>query len=138
MSTLSLSDPNIDIDAYMAEQEQGPPMPQPPPKKPMKPIDKLSLVNNLKGQKMEVGQTWYLISREWWKVWRKACLGLVDKEGPVDEKDVGPINNLSLLDEFGNLKPSLVDEIDVEYVPQLAWEYLVTWCVHLHFRVARH
>jgi len=140
LSTLSLSDPSQDIDAYMVEQGEAD-IPDAISLKasvsqnatahsPIPPTEKLFLVEKSIGKKMEVGQTWYLVSREWWKRWQKACTGQVDKEGGVIEQDLGPVNNTPLLDEYENLLPSLIEQIDVEYVPEEVWSYFVTWSVY--------
>ena len=135
----SLSDDrDHDIDAYMAEQEVVPlldasalaPFPaQNGIVAAVSPEAKLSLVQNLSKKQMQVGDTWYLVSRQWYKRWQKACSGELDKEGPLEEKDVGPVNNSSLVDKDGNLVYA-VEGIDVEYVPQEAWSYLISWFVH--------
>ena len=135
----SLSDDrDHDIDAYMAEQEGalqlGASALAPFPVQngivaAVSPEAKLSLVQNLSKKQMQVGDTWYLVSRQWYKRWQKACSGELDKEGPLEEKDVGPVNNSSLVDKDGNLVYA-VEGIDVEYVPQEAWSYLVSWFVH--------
>ena len=132
MSALSIHD---HIDSYMAEQgeDQIPAYititsPQPQPQIP--PTQKLSLVEDGKRREMRVGETWYLVAQDWWKRWRKACSGEVDKEGPVTEQDLGPVDNSRLLDEYGNLVSSLMEGIDVEYVPEEIWKYFVEWSVY--------
>ncbi|KAF8637637.1 hypothetical protein AX17_002705 [Amanita inopinata Kibby_2008] len=137
LSSLSLTDPAQDIDAYMAEQGEAdiptaisipssvshdtsgcPSVP---------PAEKLSIVNWGKSKEMEIGETWYLIARDWWKRWEKACTGLADKGGLMTENDLGPVDNSRLLDQYGNLQPSLVEGVDVEYVPEETWQLLVDW-----------
>lgn len=78
---------------------------------------------------MKVGETWYLVDRAWWKKWEKACRGVIDKEGPVTEQDIGPVDNTRLLDSYGNLQLSLVEGIDLEYVPEETWQHFMTWYV---------
>ncbi|KAF5383617.1 hypothetical protein D9615_003721 [Tricholomella constricta] len=138
MSTLTIADPN-DIDSYMAGQgesdipglvtlghstfpEQAPAVP-----KTASSDEKLSFVDKSKGRKMEVGETWYLVARDWWKRWRKALTGEVDKEGPVNEQDLGPVDNSRLLDSYGNLQLSLVEGIDLEFVPEDVWRCFLHW-----------
>ncbi|ESK97845.1 ubiquitin carboxyl-terminal hydrolase [Moniliophthora roreri MCA 2997] len=116
-------DTNDEIDAYMADQ---PNEPEPFPSSSSSP-DRLELIRNLMRIPMEVGQTWYLVDRTWYRRWEKACSGEVDKDGPVSEQDLGPVSVSSLLDQYGNLKPGLVEGVDVEYVPQEAWDHLVRW-----------
>ncbi len=123
MSTLSLSDPNHDIDTDMEEPitENTPTFAATPPQ------EKLETINKIRLKKMQVGETWYLISKEWWEKWRKACLGTVDKEGPHQEEDLGAVDNSSLIDEYGNLKSPIVETYDVEFIPLEAWNHFVAW-----------
>lgn len=72
---------------------------------------------------MSSGATWYLVARSWYRRWEKACTGEVDKEGPVEESQLGPVDNSSLVDEVGNLSAESLDEgVDVEYVSEQVWE----------------
>ncbi|KAF8906237.1 hypothetical protein CPB84DRAFT_1844494 [Gymnopilus junonius] len=132
----SLNPNNQDIDAYMAEQGEAdiPTFMSPPPSQiissphmSLSREEKLELVDNGKGRRMQIGETWYLVARDWYKRWHKAVTGEIDKEGPVTEQDLGPVNNSSLLDEHGNLKPSLAEGVDVEYVPQEVWDSFTDW-----------
>jgi len=91
--------------------------------------EKLAFVENGKKVPMEVGDTWYLVARDWYKRWSKALTGEVDKEGPITEQDLGPVDNSSLLDTYRNLLPSLAEGVDVEYVPSVIWDSLVEWYV---------
>ena len=115
-------------DAYMAENIEPdiPFMPssQPPP---LSREEKLAFVENGKKVPMEVGETWYLVARDWYKRWSKALTGVVDKEGLISEQDLGPVDNSSLLDTYNNLLPSLAEGVDVEYVPKVLWDLLVEW-----------
>jgi ubiquitin carboxyl-terminal hydrolase 4/11/15 len=138
LSTLTLGDPNQDIDAYMDEQGEAdipafmPPSSQiPPAVESLSPQEKLSLVEKGKERKMEIGETWYLVSRDWYKRWNKACTGVVDKEGFLTEQDLGPVNNSSLLDSYNNLLASLAEGVEVEYVPEEVWLHFVSWYVAL-------
>jgi len=144
MSSLSLTDQEHDIDSYMAEQgdqdipiiltPDGHPTTAPAPAFPsVPPAEKLAFVKRGKERKIEKGETWYLISRGWWKRWNKACTGEVDKEGPVTEQDLGPVNNSDIVDTYGNIRPSISESVDVEYVPEEVWLSFVTWYVCLFF-----
>lgn len=92
---------------------------------------KLAFIDDLLKAKLVPGDTWYLVSRPWYRRWRKACSGEVDKEGPVSETDLGPVDNSPLVDSFGNIDTPPVDGINVEFFPQKAWDSLVSWCVVL-------
>src|SRR6266550_3619461 len=135
MSNLSLSDFSQDIDTYMSEQGEAeiPPTMVVPSNatnyQSVLPAEKLSIINRQKERPMEIGENWYLIASELWKLWRKACTGETDKEVSVSERELGPVNNASLLDEYGNLRKGLVEGIDVEYVPEEIWRSFNAWCV---------
>jgi ubiquitin carboxyl-terminal hydrolase 4/11/15 len=89
--------------------------------------EKHQIVKKGKERKMEVGETWYLVSRVWYKRWEKACTGEVDKEGPVREEELGPVDNSGLLDTYGDLQPSQAEGVDLEYVPEEVWNLFVQW-----------
>lgn len=131
MSNLSLSD----IDAYMSEQgeSQNPAAILAPSDATIHqsspPAERLTIVMSKKQRQMEIGDTWYLIAHDWWKRWYKACAGQADKEGPVTEQELGPVNNASLLDEYGKLRTGLAEGMDVEYVPEDAWNFFNSWYV---------
>ncbi|KIY71877.1 cysteine proteinase [Cylindrobasidium torrendii FP15055 ss-10] len=112
---------NDDIDEYMATQDAGPAM--------MSAEEKFQVVEKLTKTEMLLGQTWYLVAGDWWRRWRKACTGVADKASPeqVEEREIGPVDNMSLLDETDGLRTGLIEGEDVVYVPQEAWEHLVTW-----------
>ena len=143
LSTLTLGDPNQDIDAYMEEQgEADIPAFMPPPSQitpaiqSLSPREKLSFVEKNKYRRMEIGENWYLVSRDWYKRWIKACCGVIDKEGPLTERELGPVDNSSLLDSYNNLLASLAEGVDVEYVPEEIWSKFVLWYVALQLCVS--
>ena len=94
------------------------------------PKEKHDKVATLTKRDMVVGEMWYVVSRRWYRRWEKACTGLVDKEGGVEEKDIGPVDNGHLVDLKGNITSrSLTEGVDVQYVPHEAWELLTEWYV---------
>ena len=140
LSTLTIGDTSQDIDAYMEQQGEAdipafmpPPSQVAPAMQSLPPGEKISLVEKGKGKKMEVGETWYLVSRDWYKRWIKACSGVVDKEGPLTEQELGPVDNSSLLDSYNNLLASLAEGVEVEYVPEEIWSHFILWYVALQF-----
>ncbi|EPQ56354.1 UCH-domain-containing protein [Gloeophyllum trabeum ATCC 11539] len=126
-----------DIDANMNEQEDGATLEQPLSSsravngvsgpKPMSGQEKIEAVDSLKKLPMSAGETWYVVSRAWYRRWEKACTGQVDKDGPVEEKDIGPVDNSGIIDKDGNLLTSVVEGIDVEFVPKSVWEMFTSW-----------
>ncbi|KAF5338375.1 hypothetical protein D9611_012466 [Ephemerocybe angulata] len=135
MSTLTLADPNQEIDSYMADQGEADIPPTisltPPQNKPsvqnMTPAEKVAFVEGGKQRKMEDGETWYLVSKQWYKRWRKACTGEVDKDGEVSEQELGAVDNSPLLEASGDLISDLTEGIDVEFVPEDVWNAFATW-----------
>lgn len=91
------------------------------------PQDKLTAIEQAKARPLVVGEKWYLVSRAWYRRWHKAVSGVADKEGPVNESDLGPVDNSPLVNAQGNLIVSPGAGIDVEYLPQDAWNLLVSW-----------
>lgn len=86
------------------------------------------LIKSLKSSKMRKGEVWYIIARSWWTRWEKACLGIQDKSGEILESQVGPVDNSSLVDSAGNLTDtSLIETVDVEFLPEPAWRYFESW-----------
>ncbi|KAG6811700.1 hypothetical protein H0H92_006207 [Tricholoma furcatifolium] len=136
MSTLTITDSNHDIDSYMAEQGEDSipallpvePSTWPELQKHAPAADRVAYVDQHKARSMLIGETWYLVARPWWKRWQKALTGQVDKDDkePIQEKDLGPVDNSSLVDGYGNLK-SVAEGIDVEFVPQEVWNCFIHW-----------
>lgn len=127
-----------DIDAYMIEQGEHvlatvtlmpPPTPPHEPPANLTPPQKLDYVTERRLKQMQVGDTWYIVYRRWYKRWEAACQGIADKSGPLEEKDVGPVDNTPLVDRDGNLVSNLIEGVDVEFVPWDVWKAFITWCV---------
>jgi hypothetical protein len=135
ISVLPPSDRDQDIDTYMATQENVEHATGPTMNGILTHVDslgdKLSLIQNLMKESMQVGDTWYLISRPWFRRWQKMCSGEPDKEGLVTEEDLGPVDNSWLLDGDGNLNLGIQEGVDVEYVPAEAWSHFTTWLVYI-------
>ncbi|KAG6832675.1 hypothetical protein H0H87_000857 [Tephrocybe sp. NHM501043] len=135
MSTLTIVDSNLEIDSYMAEQGEddtpallaSEPSVWPEVSKTSSPEEKVAYVETCKARTMAVGETWYLVERSWWKRWRKALTGGVDKDGPVNEQDLGPVDNSPLLDPYDNLLVSISEGVDMEFVPQEVWRCFISW-----------
>ncbi|KAJ7203950.1 hypothetical protein B0H12DRAFT_474594 [Mycena haematopus] len=122
--------PSSDTDAYMAELTADTVHLNPTSGAMyhlVPPTEKLTRIQASQKERLNAGDTWYLLDRTWWKRWKKACTGVVDKEGAVTEEQLGPVDNSALVDANGSLRPSLIDTIDFELVPQAAWNDLVSW-----------
>jgi len=135
LSTLPLKDQTQGIDAYMASQGEDNALSVSQQSQVidttqnMDPEQKLVLVEQGKQKRMEIGETWYLISGFWWKRWRKACTGEKDKEGVITEVELGSIDNFSLVDTDGLLRRDILEGVDVEYVSQDVWRLFTIWFV---------
>lgn len=55
--------------------------------------------------------------------------GEEDKEGRVEEKDLGPVDNTPLCDQRGQVTSDLIEHVDCEFVPEEVWERLKEWYV---------
>lgn len=96
---------------------------------PLDPAQKLHFVAQRRLKQMQTGDTWYIVSRTWYRRWQAACQGIADKAGTLDEKDLGPVDNTPLLDRDANLVSNLTEGVDVEFVPWDVWKAFTTWCV---------
>ncbi|KAH0836640.1 hypothetical protein J3R83DRAFT_8358 [Lanmaoa asiatica] len=132
----STADTVDDIDAYMAEQGENsldavtlmpPPTPPQEPPANLTPPKKLHYVTERRLKQMQVGDTWFIVSRRWYRQWEIACQGITDKSGPLEEKDVGAVDNTPLVDRDANLVSNLTEGVDVEFVPWDVWKAFTTW-----------
>ncbi|KZT09960.1 cysteine proteinase [Laetiporus sulphureus 93-53] len=126
MSALSIYDsPSINaIDAYMAEQGEDFSSSSAAL---VTPAQRYEQVEQLSKTPMHLGETWYVVSRSWLKRWRKACSGEVDKEGPVEEKDLGPVDNSDIVSpDDGSIKQTIGPD-DYDFVPEKVWQWFVEW-----------
>ncbi|ORY70656.1 hypothetical protein BCR35DRAFT_334236 [Leucosporidium creatinivorum] len=79
---------------------------------------------------MEAGETWFLVSRSWFRRWATACSGVAeskDDDADITLADVGPIDNSDILTVEGKLKQPLELGREVEILPQNAWDFLLRW-----------
>ncbi|KAH9940921.1 cysteine proteinase [Epithele typhae] len=123
-NTITMTD--NDIDEYMAEQgeDHGTNLPQPTS---WTTAQKLQHVEEGVKEDMVPGATWYVVSRRWYQRWRKAMTGEEDKEGVLDEQDVGPVDNSALCSASGEVITSLVEHVDCEFVPDRVWRLFEEW-----------
>ncbi|KAI0657997.1 cysteine proteinase [Cubamyces menziesii] len=116
-----------EIDAYMAEQGEDQGHPVFGADAARSSAQKLEFVEREMKKEMQVGQTWYIVSRRWYLRWKKAMTGLEDKEGRVEEKDVGAVDNTPLCDQRGQVTSDLIEHVDCEFVPEEVWSKLKEW-----------
>lgn len=127
---LSLPENTREIDAYMAEQgeDHGQAVASTTGAS-WSSAQKLEYVENALKKPMQPGERWYIVSRRWYLRWKKAMTGEEDKEGRVDEKDLGPVDNTLLCDQRGQVTSDLIEHVDCEFVPEEVWTKLTEWYV---------
>ncbi|KAG6330561.1 hypothetical protein ID866_8529 [Astraeus odoratus] len=127
--------PDSDIDSYMLVQGEedvrsvsltAPCSAHTPPAN-STPPEKFEHIKQLRNRSMRAGETWFLVSRQWYRRWEFAYQGTVDKSGPVEEQDLGPVDNTPLVDQDGNLSSNLAEGVDVEFVPEDVWKAFTAW-----------
>lgn len=129
LSSLSINDAAADIDAYMADQGED------ASAKPSSPVatptleEKLRSVESLVQSPMRVDETWYVVSSAWYRRWRKAVSRQVDKDGEVDENDLGPVDNSDIVVAGGYDINQELGLDDYVFVPEQVWTWFATWCV---------
>ncbi|RDX48228.1 cysteine proteinase [Lentinus brumalis] len=117
-----------DIDAYMVEQgEDHGVAVRPAASTGIPQQEKLKLVEDALKRPMTVGETWYIVSRRWFQRWKKAMTGEEDKEGRVEEAQLGPVDNTPLCGSNGEVTSSLVEHVDCEFVPEDVWKLFEQW-----------
>lgn len=127
---LLLPDNNREIDAYMAEQgEDHGQAAASTAGTASTSAQKLEVLKHSQDKPMQVGETWYIVPRRWYFRWKKAITGEEDKEGRVEEKDLGPVDNTPLCDQRGQVTSDLIEHVDCEFVPEEVWTKLLEWYV---------
>lgn len=91
------------------------------------PAQKLQRVEDTLQGTMVKGETWYIVSRIWYSRWKKAMTGEEDKEGRLEEKDLGPVDNSDLCSQTGEVISQLLEHIDCEFVPESVWKLFEEW-----------
>ncbi|GAA5868046.1 hypothetical protein JCM1840_003663 [Sporobolomyces johnsonii] len=89
----------------------------------------LDIIRELKSGELEDGDSWYLVSRVWYRRWMTACSGVAESkedDTSLGVDQVGPIDNTPLVVD-GELKKPVVEGVDVEVLPKQAWEILKSW-----------
>lgn len=95
------------------------------------PLKRYEIIQKLKAAPMKIGDTWYIVSRSWYRRWEKACTGAVDKEGTIEESEVGPVDNSEFFDKNGKFiySSSMIEGVDVEFVHNSTWHCFKLWLV---------
>ena len=93
------------------------------------PADKLRKIQELKTRPLKLGETWYIVSRTWYRNWESACGGAPAKGAPDDERQVTAVDNSPIAgprpNKFNGVP--LEEGLNIELLPQEAWELLVSW-----------
>jgi ubiquitin carboxyl-terminal hydrolase 4/11/15 len=121
-----------EIDAYMATQESSADVTLTGSSQKSAPSscspEHLSTINSLKNKPLVKGNIWFLVARAWLRKWEHACSNGANNDY---SQDVGPVDNSSIADTTGKLSLLLTEGVDIEFVPELAWNHLVEWWVRL-------
>lgn len=84
----------------------------------------------INSHKLELGTTWYLVSRKWLEAFHDYCQKPREYKhpGPIDNQDIACLNTLGSVD-FGlvPLKPGLCPGEDYIAVPYEMWKLLEEW-----------
>lgn len=97
--------------------------------------EQVARINQLKAKELVVGDTWYIVAKPWFRRWSSAAsqesrTKAGDQAESLSVQDVGPVDNANLVKPGSDdlLKPP-VEGIDAEFVPEEAWNLLVSWSV---------
>lgn len=95
----------------------------------MSPKQRLDKIEGLKSRPLKLGETWYIVSRPWYRKWASACGGAPVKGAPESESQVGSVDNSAIAGSGSNkLNGEPLEEgISIELLPQEAWDLLVSW-----------
>lgn len=89
----------------------------------------LAVVSGLKAAPLVAGQTYYVLSRSWYRRFETVCSGVGLKEDiELEEKDIGPVDNADITDGT-NLKMHVVEGENVVILPKEGWNLLKEWSV---------
>ncbi|KAG8901643.1 CSN-associated deubiquitinating enzyme Ubp12 [Tulasnella sp. 408] len=92
------------------------------------PREKLQKIRSLKSKPLTLGDTWYLVSRQWYRGWESACGDVPFEGAPEDENQVKAVDNSSLVGlKPGELNSAVIEGVDCELLPEEAWKLLVEW-----------
>ncbi|GAA5907514.1 hypothetical protein JCM8208_001400 [Rhodotorula glutinis] len=95
------------------------------------PRNQLQMIEGVKDSPLEAGDSWFLVSRAWYRRWQTACSGVAatkDDDDSLTPDQVGPIDNSDLVADDGvSLRKPLLVGVDVEVLPVPAWRYLEEW-----------
>lgn len=96
----------------------------------------IQIIDELKNEQLATGDTWYLVSREWYRKWETACSGIAESKEDdtgLSMDDIGPVDNARLTDQHGELKRNMIDGVTVTVLPRACWELLCSWYVYIFF-----
>ncbi|PWN50193.1 UCH-domain-containing protein [Violaceomyces palustris] len=100
--------------------------------------EQLKAIRPLKNKALVAGETWYLLSRDWYKRWSTACAAqstgeMASKSDEQDEElEVGPIKNYNLMEQGSSvdearLSTGISEGIDYEILPEEGWLKISQW-----------
>ncbi|KAM0750823.1 UCH-domain-containing protein [Meredithblackwellia eburnea MCA 4105] len=90
----------------------------------------MAIVKDLKTQPLVADETWFLVSRPWYRRWAAAVTGQADSKDDdpsLDINEIGPVDNTTLAGPDGKLRKPVQEGVDLEVVPEAVWRYFVDW-----------
>ncbi|KAG8862154.1 CSN-associated deubiquitinating enzyme Ubp12 [Tulasnella sp. 330] len=130
----SLSVQEKDVDEVIQSQSQAlsltdDPSPGPSTETTVSPKQRLDEIKQLQARQLKLGETWYIVARSWYRNWASACGGPLAKGAPESERQVGSVDNSAIAGPGVNKLSGdgLEEGINIELVPQEAWDLLVSW-----------
>ncbi|KAK4705241.1 hypothetical protein P7C70_g972, partial [Phenoliferia sp. Uapishka_3] len=89
----------------------------------------VEIIKELNRHDLTAGDSWWLVSRTWYRRWAAAASGEALSKGDelLDLEAVGPIDNSSITTTDGQLKQPVLAGVDVELLPAQAYGLLSSW-----------
>jgi ubiquitin carboxyl-terminal hydrolase 4/11/15 len=90
----------------------------------------IQMVKESSKEALQIGQSWFLVDRKWYRLWSAACSdGPDSKEG--EPLEVGPVETRALW-QAGQQEPlmlrlDLEEGVDFELLQESAWRLLTSW-----------
>lgn len=95
--------------------------------------EQLARIRELKGRQLIPDETWYIVDRSWYRKWEIACSGEKDEkseEALIGMDEVGKVPSNKIADpKTGKLFRPYTEGVEVELVPEEAWNLLASWWV---------
>eukprot|EP00117_Sycon_ciliatum_P009276 scpid28370/ scgid11633/ Ubiquitin carboxyl-terminal hydrolase 4; Deubiquitinating enzyme 4; Ubiquitin thioesterase 4; Ubiquitin-specific-processing protease 4 len=89
--------------------------------------EQCNIVKPILRPSLKAGDWWYLLDSKWFSQWKKyVCLDTFEHSSYMSDSP-GPIDLEKLLDNEGDLRENMLDELDYSLVPADVWDKLIQW-----------